>query len=267
MTIRIALLAPLAALSLAGCGINSVPTAEENAKAKWANVQADYQRRADLIPNLVATVKGFAKQEKDVLIQVTQARASATQVQLAPGDLTDPAKVQAFQNAQNGLTLATRQLQEAYPELTSNRQFETLMSQLEGSENRVNVSRKEPPGPDQAQKIGLPAVSVMPFHDVRTMVFTASGIGSYSRSRASLSPFAKAQSKNFKATCDLAGSAGLAYIRMKVADTMGHASGAAWWLRLMPKPGAALQFAETAAAWNDLSSGAGKLPALFWTRA
>lgn len=140
---RFALLAPLAAVSLAGCGINSVPTAEENAKAKWANVQADYQRRADLIPNLVATVKGFAKQEKDVLTQVTEARASATRVTLSPGDLTDPAKVQAFQNAQNNLTLATRQLQEAYPELRSNANFMALQSQLEGTENRVNISVKD----------------------------------------------------------------------------------------------------------------------------
>ena len=140
---RLALLASLAAVSLAGCGINSVPTAEENAKAKWANVQADYQRRADLIPNLVATVKGFAKQEKDVLTQVTEARASATRVTLSPGDLTDPAKVQAFQNAQNNLTLATRQLQEAYPELRSNANFMALQSQLEGTENRVNISVKD----------------------------------------------------------------------------------------------------------------------------
>lgn len=140
---RLALLAPLAAVSLSGCGINSIPTAEEAAKAKWANVQADYQRRADLIPNLVATVKGFAKQEKDVLITVTQARASATSVTLSPGDLTDPAKVAAFQNAQNNLTLATRQLQEAYPELKSNANFMALQSQLEGTENRVNISIKD----------------------------------------------------------------------------------------------------------------------------
>lgn len=140
---RFALIAPLAAVSLSGCGINSIPTAEEAAKAKWANVQADYQRRADLIPNLVATVKGFAKQEKDVLIQVTQARASASSVTLSPGDLTDPAKVAAFQNAQNNLTFATRQLQEAYPELKSNANFTTLQSQLEGTENRVNISIKD----------------------------------------------------------------------------------------------------------------------------
>jgi LemA protein len=140
---RLALIAPLAAVSLSGCGINSIPTAEEAAKAKWANVQADYQRRADLIPNLVATVKGFAKQEKDVLTTVTQARASANQVTLSPGDLTDPAKVQAFQTAQNNLTLATRQLQEAYPELKSNANFMALQSQLEGTENRVNISIKD----------------------------------------------------------------------------------------------------------------------------
>jgi LemA protein len=140
---RLALIAPLAAVSLSGCGINSIPTAEEAAKAKWANVQADYQRRADLIPNLVATVKGFAKQEKDVLIQVTQARASANSVTLSPGDLTDPAKVAAFQNAQNNLTFATRQLQEAYPELKSNANFMALQSQIEGTENRVNISIKD----------------------------------------------------------------------------------------------------------------------------
>ena len=140
---RLALIAPLATVSLSGCGINSIPTAEEAAKAKWANVQADYQRRADLIPNLVATVKGFAKQEKDVLTTVTQARASANQVTLSPGDLTDPAKVQAFQSAQNNLTLATRQLQEAYPELKSNANFMALQSQLEGTENRVNISIKD----------------------------------------------------------------------------------------------------------------------------
>jgi len=140
---RLALIAPLAAVSLGGCGINSIPTAEEVAKGKWANVQADYQRRADLIPNLVATVKGFAKQEKDVLTTVTQARAGASQVQLSPADLTDPAKVAAFQNAQNTLTLATRQLQEAYPELTSNANFMALQSQLEGTENRINISIKD----------------------------------------------------------------------------------------------------------------------------
>src|SRR6476660_2001869 len=97
---RLGLLAPLAAISLAGCGLNSVPTAEENVNAKWGNVQNEYQRRADLVPNLVNTVKGYAKQEKDVLTQVTEARAKASSIQLNASDLSDPAKVQAFQNAQ-----------------------------------------------------------------------------------------------------------------------------------------------------------------------
>lgn len=143
---RLALLAPLAAISLAGCGINSVPTAEENAKAKWANVQADYQRRADLIPNLVATVKGYAKQEEKVLTQVTQARAAATATQLTPDQLNDPAKVKAFQEAQGAVTSALlniRNITEAYPDLKSNANFLALQSQLEGTENRINISVKD----------------------------------------------------------------------------------------------------------------------------
>jgi len=143
---RLALLAPLAAVSLAGCGINTVPTQEENAKAKWANVQADYQRRADLIPNLVETVKGFARQESTVLTQVTEARARATQTVLSPEDLTDPAKVKAFQDAQGAVTSALvsmRNITEAYPQLSSNANFLALQSQLEGTENRINVSVKD----------------------------------------------------------------------------------------------------------------------------
>ena len=108
---RLGLLAPLAALSLSGCGLNSVPTADENVKAKWGDLQADYQRRADLIPNLVATVKGYAQQEKTVLIEVTQARASANSVKLSADDLSDPAKVQAFENAQARLSSAIIPLQ------------------------------------------------------------------------------------------------------------------------------------------------------------
>src|SRR3954452_11211549 len=114
------LLAPLAALSLAGCGINSVPTAEEQVNAKWGDLQADYQRRADLIPNLVNTVKGYAQQEKTVLTEVTQARAQATSVKLDAGDLSDPAKVQAFQAAQSQLSGSLSRLLvsvEAYPDL------------------------------------------------------------------------------------------------------------------------------------------------------
>ena len=143
---RFGLLAPLAALSLAGCGINSVPTAEEQVNAKWGDLQADYQRRADLIPNLVATVKGFAQQEKSVLTEVTQARASATSVKLNAGDLSDPAKVQAFQNAQNQLTGSLGRLLvsvEAYPDLKSNENFLALQDQLEGTENRIEVARRD----------------------------------------------------------------------------------------------------------------------------
>ena len=143
---RFGLLAPLAAVSLAGCGINSVPTADEQVNASWGNLQADYQRRADLVPNLVNTVKGYAQQEKTVLTQVTEARAKASSIQLNAGDLSDPAKVQAFQSAQNqlggsvGRLLATF---EAYPDLKSNQNFLALQDQLEGTENRINASRRD----------------------------------------------------------------------------------------------------------------------------
>jgi LemA protein len=140
---RFGLLAPLAAFSLAGCGLNSVPTAEENVNAKWANLQADYQRRSDLIPNLVATVKGYAKQESNVLIAVTQARADAGRVKLSASDLDDPAKVKAFNDAQGRLTFTLQRLQEAYPDLKSNANFLALQDQLEGTENRINASRRD----------------------------------------------------------------------------------------------------------------------------
>jgi LemA protein len=140
---RFGLLAPLAALSLAACGLNSVPTAEEQVNAQWANLQADYQRRADLIPNLVNTVKGYAKQESSVLIAVTQARADAGRVQLSAADLDDPAKVKAFNDAQGRVTFTLQRLQEAYPELKSNANFLALQDQLEGTENRINVSRRD----------------------------------------------------------------------------------------------------------------------------
>ena len=143
---RYGLLAPLAAVSLAGCGLNSVPTAEEKVTAAWGDLQADYQRRADLIPNLVETVKGYAKQESSVLIAVTQARADAGRVQLSAEDLDDPAKVEAFNNAQGRLTQAIiplQRLQEAYPDLKSNQNFLALQDQLEGTENRINTSRRD----------------------------------------------------------------------------------------------------------------------------
>ena len=143
---RLGLLAPLAAFSLAGCGINSVPTAEEQVNAAWGNLQADYQRRTDLVPNLVNTVKGYATQERTVLTQVTEARAKATSIQLNAGDLSDPAKVQAFQNAQAQLGGSLGRLLasfEAYPDLKSNQNFLALQDQLEGTENRINSSRRD----------------------------------------------------------------------------------------------------------------------------
>ncbi len=138
--------AALLGLTLAGCGYNTIPTLEENAKAKWAQVQAQYQRRADLIPNLVATVQGYAKQEKDVLTQVTEARAKATQVKVDASSLTDPEKVKEFQAAQAQLTGALGHLlaiTENYPDLKSNANFLALQSQLEGTENRINVARRD----------------------------------------------------------------------------------------------------------------------------
>lgn len=138
-----AVFAIMSAVALSACGLNSVPTAEENAKAKWADVQNQYQRRSDLIPNLVATVKAAGAQEKAILTEVTQARASANQVQVSGDDLTDPAKMAAYQRAQAGVTLSLQRLQEAYPELKSQGNYTTLMSQLEGTENRVTIARAD----------------------------------------------------------------------------------------------------------------------------
>jgi LemA protein len=146
MTSRWTWLAPLAALALAGCGINSVPTAEEAAKGRWADVQNEYQRRADLVPNLVATVKGYAAQEKSVLVEVTEARARATSVTVSAADLADPAKVRAFQDAQGALSQSLGRLlavSENYPDLKSNQNFLALQSQLEGTENRIAVARRD----------------------------------------------------------------------------------------------------------------------------
>ena len=142
---RLAVVAVLP-LALAGCGINAIPTKQEAAKAKWADVQNDYQRRSDLIPNLVATVKGFAAQEKSVLVEVTQARASATQVKVDASTLTDPAAFQKYEQAQNQLSGVLGRLmmiQEKYPDLKSNENFMALQSQLEGTENRITVARSD----------------------------------------------------------------------------------------------------------------------------
>jgi LemA protein len=134
------------AVFLSACGINSIPTAEENAKAKWADVQAAYQRRANLIPNLVATVRGAAASEERILTGVTQARADATRITVSPDQLTDPAAMARFQEAQSRLSAAIiplQRLQEAYPNLQSQQNFATLMSQLEGTENRINISIRD----------------------------------------------------------------------------------------------------------------------------
>ena len=133
-------------LSVSACGYNNIPTLEEGAKAKWAEVQNQYQRRSDLVPNLVATVQGFAKQEKDVLTAVVEARAKATSVRIDASSLTDPEKLKQFQDAQSQLTGALGRLlavSENYPDLKSNANFLALQSQLEGTENRIAVSRKD----------------------------------------------------------------------------------------------------------------------------
>jgi LemA protein len=136
----------LVGLSVAGCGYNTIPTLEEQAKARWGDVQNQYQRRADLIPNLVATVQGYAKQEKDVLTSVVEARAKATQVKVDASQLTDPEKLKQFQDAQNQLSGALGRLlaiTENYPDLKSNANFLALQSQLEGTENRIAVARRD----------------------------------------------------------------------------------------------------------------------------
>ena len=133
----------IAAAPLAGCGVNAIPTAEENAKARMADLQSAYQRRADLIPNLVATVKAAGAQEKSILVEVTQARAGAAQTKLSADDLKDPAKVEAFQKAQGAVQVSLQRLQEAYPELKSQGNYATLMSQLEGTENRIEIARND----------------------------------------------------------------------------------------------------------------------------
>ncbi|GEO98914.1 LemA family protein [Methylobacterium haplocladii] len=142
-----ALLAMLFATCLSGCGaINRVPTLEEQAKSSWSEVQNQYQRRADLIPNLVETVKGYAKQEQDTLTKVVEARAKATSVQVDASTVSDPEKFKQFQDAQNQLSGALGRLLatvEAYPDLKSNQNFLALQSQLEGTENRIAVARRD----------------------------------------------------------------------------------------------------------------------------
>ncbi|MER8951816.1 LemA family protein [Mesorhizobium sp. M0833] len=131
---------------LAGCGYNTIPTAEENAKAAWSEVLNQYQRRADLIPNLVNTVKGYAAHEKDTLDAVVEARAKATQVTVTPETLNNPEAFKKFQDSQAGLTSALSRLLavvENYPDLKANQNFLALQAQLEGTENRITVARRD----------------------------------------------------------------------------------------------------------------------------
>ncbi|MCM8731875.1 LemA family protein [Hephaestia sp. GCM10023244] len=135
-----------AAMTVSACGINSVPTAEENVNARWADVQADYQRRANLIPNLVNTVKASVAAEDKILTDVISARAKATAIQVNADDLSDPAKMQQFAAAQGQLGGTLSRLLatvEAYPEIKSQTNFPTLMSQLEGTENRITIAIRD----------------------------------------------------------------------------------------------------------------------------
>jgi LemA protein len=144
--VRFPLLAVLLGLFLSGCGINNIPTFEESAKAKWSDVQNQYQRRNDLIPNLVETVKGFARQEREVLEAVTAARARATSIQVTPDLVNNPEAFKKFQEAQAQLSGALGRLlavSEKYPDLKSNQNFLALQSQLEGTENRLAVARHD----------------------------------------------------------------------------------------------------------------------------
>lgn len=139
-----ALALAIASLALAGCGINTIPTLQERAKASWSEVLNQYQRRADLIPNLVETVKGYAAQESKVLTEVVEARAKATQMQIPPDILTNPEAFKKFQEVQGQLTGSLARLLavvENYPDLKSNQNFLPLQSQLEGTENRIAIAR------------------------------------------------------------------------------------------------------------------------------
>ena len=145
LTWQLAILILMGSL-LSGCGINNIPSYDEQVKSAWAQVENQYQRRADLIPNLVETVKGFARQEQETLTAVVEARARATSIQISADDLDDPAKMQAFEQAQAQLTGALSRLMavsERYPDLKSNQNFLALQSQLEGTENRIAVARRD----------------------------------------------------------------------------------------------------------------------------
>jgi len=142
---RVAILA-VVPLTLAACGINAIPTKDEQMKAAWGDVQAQYQRRADLVPNLVATVQAYAQQERGVLTAVTQARAQATHISVDASTISDPAAFQKFEAAQNQLSGVLGRLlaiSENYPDLKSNQNFLALQAQLEGTENRIAIARRD----------------------------------------------------------------------------------------------------------------------------
>ena len=132
-------------LLVSGCGYNALQVKEEAVFKAWGDIESSLQRRADLIPNLVETVKGYAKHERETLEAVISARARATSVQISPKDLSDPAAMQQFQEAQGGLSSALARLMvvaEQYPDLKANQNFLDLQHQLEGTENRINVARQ-----------------------------------------------------------------------------------------------------------------------------
>jgi LemA protein len=143
--IRITLIS-LLLLALSGCGINNIPTYEEATDAAWSQVLNQYQRRADLIPNLVETVKGYAAHEKEVLTAVTEARAKVNEIKVSPDMASNPEAMQMFQEAQGQLGSALSRLLvtvERYPDLKANQNFLALQSQLEGTENRISVARRD----------------------------------------------------------------------------------------------------------------------------
>ena len=136
----------ISALLLSGCGINNIPTFDEAVNGRWSEVQNQYKRRADLVPNLISTVEGFAKQERDVLTELTEARTRVSQMNISPEMLTDPAAFKQFQQNQGALGSALQRLMvvvEAYPDLKSNENFLALQQQLEGTENRISVARRD----------------------------------------------------------------------------------------------------------------------------
>ncbi len=184
----LAFVAPLALLSLSGCGVNSVPTAEEAAKNAFADYQAALQRRADLLPNLNATVKGAAGHEKEIQLGVAAARGAANAasgVKLSAEDLTDPAKVQAFQNAQaaaGAAFLSVRNTVEAYPDVKANENFRDLSTQIEGTENRINIALKDYNKAVQAYNTTIrtfpDAIGAKIFYGAKPMVPFAAAAGS-----------------------------------------------------------------------------------------